>query len=185
MNGSGEAKDSDIWYVERTESGGWSEPTNLGALNGQGPDDYYTSISSDGTLYFSKFEAHGAGGDLHRSQLLDGAYGEPELLSAPLSTGSSEHDPFIAPDGSYLIFTSDRPGGYGEGDLYISFRNSDGTWSDPRNMGDDINSPGYDFCAMLSPDGKYLFFTRTINRNGDIYWVDAAVIEELRPDTSE
>ena len=185
MNVSGEAKDSDIWYVERKENDEWSEPINLGAMNSQGTDDYYTSISSDGTLYFSRFEARGEGGDLYRSRLLDGAYGEPELLSAPLSTGSSEHDPFIAPDGSFLIFTSNRPGGYGQGDLYISFRNSDGTWSEPRNMGDNINSPGYDFCAMMSPDGEHLFFTRTIDRNGDIYWVDAAVIEALRPDGSK
>jgi Tol biopolymer transport system component len=47
-------------------------------------------------------------------------------------------------------------------------------------MGDKINSSGYDTCPMLSPDGKYLFFTRNINRNGDIYWVDAKVIETFK-----
>jgi Tol biopolymer transport system component len=184
MTGSGEAKDSDIWYVERMEGGAWSEPIHLGALNSQGQDDYYTSISSDGTLYFSKFGGQGEGGDLYWSRLSDGAYGEPELLGAPFSTGSSEHDPFIAPDGSYLIFTSNRPGGYGEGDLYVSFRNSDRTWSDPLNMGEGINSAGYDYCAMLSPDGEYLFFTRTVDGNGDIYWVDAAIIGALRSEAN-
>ena len=72
-----------------------------------------------------------------------------------------------------------RAGGYGESDLYISFATPDGKWSEPINMGPDINSLGYDFCPMLSPDGEYLFFTRTINGNGDIYWVDAGVIEAL------
>ena len=47
-------------------------------------------------------------------------------------------------------------------------------------MGKAINSSGFDFYPMLSPDGKYLFFTRNINRNGDIYWVDSKIIEELK-----
>ncbi len=182
LSGTGRAKDSDIWYVERTQSDEWSEPINVRVLNSQGSDDYYTSISSDGTLYFSRFEASGRGGDLFRSQLTGGTYGEPERLGSTLNTGFNEHDPFIAPDGSYLIFTSDRPGGYGRSDLYISFKGSAGSWSDPRNMGDDINSSGFDYCPMLSPDGEYLFFTRTVDSNGDIYWVDAAVIEALDPD---
>ena len=179
LTGSGDAKDSDIWYVQRGDGVEWGEPVNLGTLNGQGPDDYYTSIASDGTLYFSRFEPRGASGDLYRSELIDGRYGDPELIEAPVSTAASEHDPFIAPDGGYLIFTSDRAGGYGESDLYISFATPGGEWSEPINMGPDINSLGYDFCPMLSPDGEYLFFTRTINGNGDIYWVDAGVIEAL------
>jgi Tol biopolymer transport system component len=181
LTGSGDAKDSDIWYVERREGGDWSEPVNLGTPNGQGPDDYYTSIASDGTLYFSKFESAAAGGDLYRSKLISGEYVEPELIEAPVSTAASEHDPFIAPDGRYLIFTSDRAGGYGESDLYVSFATPDGKWSEPINMGPEINSHGYDFCPMLSPGGAYLFFTRTINGNGDIYWVDAGGVEALRP----
>lgn len=185
LTGSGGAKDSDIWFVARGERGEWGDPTHLGSPNSQGPDDYYTSIASDGTLYFSRFASRGAGGDLYRSRLRDGEYTEPELLGAPLSTAASEHDPFIAPDGSYLIFTSNRDGGYGEADLYLSFATSNGRWSEPINMGPDINSLGYDFCPMVSPDGRFLFFTRTILGNGDIYWVDAAVIDSLRPDRSE
>jgi Tol biopolymer transport system component len=185
LSGSGKAKDSDIWYVERTPLDEWRGPTNLRVLNDQGADDYYTSISSDGMLYFSRFEAGGRGGDLFRSQLSGGRYGEPELLDSPINSEYSEHDPFIAPDGSYLIFTSNRPGGFGRNDLYISFRNSADKWSDPRNMGDEINSSGYDFCPMLSPDGEYLFFTRSVDGSGDIYWVDAAVIEALGPDIGE
>lgn len=47
----------------------------------------------------------------------------------------NDHDPFIAPDESCLIFSSNRPGGYGSNDLYISFRNDNDTWTAPRNMG--------------------------------------------------
>lgn len=178
---TGEEKDSDLWYVERGPSGGWGDPMRLGSPNALGPDDYYTSISLDGTLYFSRFQSHGAGGDLYSSRFIDGDYAPPLLLEAPLSTDASEHDPLISLDGEYLIFASDRVGGYGEADLYISFATSQGDWTDPVNMGPVINSPGYDFCPMLSPDGRYLFFTRNRGGNGDIYWVDAKVIEAFRP----
>ena len=86
----------------------------------------------------------------------------------------------MAPDGSYLIFTSNRENGHGRGDLWVVFRNPDGSWSDAVNMGPKINTSAYEYCAMLSPDGKYLFFTRNEGGNGDIYWVDASVIDEFR-----
>ncbi len=82
-----------------------------------------------------------------------------------MNTEFSEHDPFVAPDESYLIFTSTRPGGFGREDLYIGYKKVDGSWTEPKNMGKTINSSGVDFCPMLSPDGKYLFFTRNIDRN--------------------
>jgi Tol biopolymer transport system component len=182
LDGSGESKDADLWYLERETGGGWSEPVHPGNPNTAGKDDYYTSMTDDGTLYFSIFDSHGRGGDIYRAQSIEGRYGPAELVGDGISTEANEHDPFVAPNGSYLIFTSNRPGGYGSVDLYISFTGPDGSWAKPVNMGQSINSEGYDFCAMLSPDGKYLFFTRNINRNGDIYWVDAKIIEELKPD---
>ena len=181
LDNTGESKDSDIWYVEKTKDDGWGQPVRLDEPNSMGKDDYYTSISSNGTLYFSVFQTHGSPGDIYRSKLVNGQYTSADRFENSISTESNEHDPFIAPDESYLIFTSDRPGGYGRGDLYISFQTEDGKWTEPKNMGEEINSSGYDFCPMLSSDGKYLFFTRNINRNGDIYWVDAKIIEKLRP----
>jgi hypothetical protein len=182
LDGAGESKDADLWYVERVPGGGWSAPVHPVDLNTAEKDDYYTSFADDGTLYFSIFDSHGSGGDIYRAQLMAGRFGPAELVSEGISTEANEHDPFVAPDGSYLIFTSNRPGGHGSADLYISFRGPDGSWTEPVNMGEPVNSEGYDFCAMLSPDGKYLFFTRNINRNGDIYWVDAKIIEALKPD---
>ncbi len=176
LDGSGEAKDADLWYLARREGGSWGEPVRLGGLNTEDRDDYYTSLSDDGALYFSIFDASGAG-DIYRAKRQDGGFGPAERVEGGVSTAASEHDPFIAPDGSYLIFTSDRPGGHGSADLYISFAGPDGSWMEPRNMGESINSSGYDFCAMLSPDGKYLFFTS----GNDIYWVDAKVIAGLAP----
>ena len=74
-----------------------------------------------------------------------------------------------------LVFDSARPGGYDEFDMYVSFRRPDGTWSEGHNLGEKINR-GHRSMPSLSPDGKYLFFAC----EGDIWWADAGVIDELR-----
>ena len=89
--------------------------------------------------------------------------------------------PFIAPDESYLIWDSERPDGFGDSDLYISFKQSDGTWGKAINMGETINSDKWDAYATVTSDGKYLMFNRGISKgNIDIYWVDASIIDTLR-----
>jgi Tol biopolymer transport system component len=179
LDGDGDAKDSDIWFSVRQSEGKWGEPVVVTGINTDGADDYYTSVTSDDDLYFSLFETHSSGDLYFASKTADG-YGTPVLLADPISTTASEHDPFIAPDASYLIFTSDRPGGHGRGDLYITFRQEAGTWGEPLNMGGEINTDAYEYCAMLSPEGKYLFFTRNKGGNGNIYWMDAVVIGDMR-----
>jgi Tol biopolymer transport system component len=172
--------DSDIWRVERSASGEWGEPVLVEGVNSPAMDEYYTSISSNGALFLSVFPEHGSPGDIFRADPVEDGYASPERIGGGVSTEHSEHDPFIAPDESYLIFTSDRPEGFGRGDLWVVFRKSDGGWSEAVNMGPMINTEAYEYCAMLSPDGRELFFTRNAGGNGDIYRVDAAVIEELR-----
>lgn len=174
--------DSDIWWVERSLDGEWGEPLPVEGVNSPDMDEYYTSISLKGAFFFSVFPEHGSPGDIYRADPLDGGYATPERVGGEVSTEHSEHDPFIAPDESYLIFTSDRPQGFGRGDLWVVFRNADGGWSGAINMGPDINTDAYEYCAMLSPDGSRLFFTRNAGGNGDIYEVDASVIEGLRAD---
>ena len=90
--------------------------------------------------------------------------------------------PFIARDESYLIFSSDRPGGYGSGDLYISFRLDDDQWSEPMNMGATINTTSQERFPGVSPDGKYLFFTRYLKppHYHDLYWVKTDIIDKLK-----
>ena len=125
---------------------------------------------------------HTSNQGIHFSEYKNGNYEESTLWQDPGDTLNWNSDPFIAPDESYLIFTSYRPGGYGEGDLYISFRNSDGTWKPAINMGETINSPANEFPSGLTPDGRYFIFASS--KLGffmpDIYWVDAQVIEKFR-----
>jgi Tol biopolymer transport system component len=170
------SSDWNIWYVERMDAD-WSKPINIGPPVNSDVDEYYVSLTKDGTIYFSSNRAGGLGSfDIYRSRFVDGHYAKPENLGASINTKYLEHDPFIAPDESYILFTSvDRPEGFGTGDLYISSRRKDGTWTKSKNMGKAFNTCGYDFCPIVTPDGKYFFFTR----RGDIYWVSVEAIQKL------
>ena len=77
-----------------------------------------------------------------------------------------------------IVSSSGRPDSLGSADLYISFKKEDGSWTNLKNMGSTINSRELDYCPMLSPDGKYLFFTSKRSGSGDIYWVDAKIINK-------
>ena len=181
LDGKGAAKnDTDIWVATRA-AGGWSAPVNLGNAVNSGANDYYPTLTTRGDLYFSSPREGGAGGnDIYRSRLTEGQLARAENLGSPINTEKWEFDPFIAPDESFVIFASNRAGSFGDSDLYISFRTPAGAWATPRNMGEPINSVGPEYTPMLSPDGKYLFFTSGRGGPDDIYWVDASVIDRLR-----
>ena len=123
--------------------------------------------------------------DVYRSKNLDGVYGVAENLGPVVNSEESDVDPFVAPDESYLIVCQEKEGGYGEWDLYVAFRRKDESWTRPVNLGENVNSRGYEVRPYVTPDGKYLFFTsyRSLDpHDGGIYWVDASVIEDARPE---
>jgi len=167
-------EDCDIWFVEKTASGQWSEAKHHDNPCTIGKHDFYYTEDRSGAVYFSIFGEDGTG-DLYYISKDQ----KTIKLEHPINTDYNEHDPFIAPDGSYLVFTSNRPGGFGSADLYICFRQDEGTWSAPANMGESINSEKYDYCPILSPDEKYLFFSSSRSGNGDVYWVDAEIIGRI------
>ena len=138
--------------------------------------------STQGTFVFDDYKS----GDVIRMSVLkDGERQEPEIMGPAVNSGEWTAHPFIAPDESYLIWDSEREGGFGESDLYISFRQDDGSWGPAINMGEAVNSDKWDAFASVTPDGKYILFNRGVdpdNDNVDIYWVDASIIETLRPD---
>ena len=102
-----------------------------------------------------------------------------------INTGTFLSHPFIAPDESYLLFDAEREDGFGESDIHISFKQKDGTWGNGINLGDKINTNAWEASASITPDGKYLFFSRNVGsdefENVDIFWVDAQFMENLRP----
>jgi hypothetical protein len=159
---------------------GWSERISLGPMFER--EDFgimRLTASAKGTYVFDDYKSD----DLIRiSALMDGKRQTPTPMGLMVNTGKWTAHPFIAPDESYLIWDSERAGGFGESDLYISFRQKDGSWGSAINMGDKVNSDKWDAYASVTPDGKYILFNRGISDgNVDIYWVDAQIIEDLRP----
>lgn len=172
-------------YKERIGDG-WSERKSLGPIFDR--KDWgimRLSASAKGTYVFDDYKSK----DIIRiSRLKDGKRQAPKEMSSVINLGKWTAHPFIAPDESYLIWDSEREGGFGDSDLYISFRQEDDSWGPAINMGDKVNSKKWDAYASVTPDGKYILFNRRIddgsnndNMDVDIYWVDAQIIETLRP----
>jgi hypothetical protein len=182
-NGKDNAEGCDIWVVERLPSEKWTEPRNIGEPVNTLKNENYPTLTQKDTLYFQSKGHGGMGGlDIFRSEFRDGQYSEPVNLGPSINSEYNDFDAFISRDESYLIFSSsNRSGGYGSGDLYISFKNKDGSWAKAQNMGKAINSSSMEYCPKVSPDGKYLFFTSGRSGDGDIYWVDAGIIQKFRP----
>ena len=113
----------------------------------------------------------------------NGQYSEPINLGSAVNSSFSECVPYISPDENYIIFHSARPGGYNQGhELYISFQNRDGNWTKAKNMGKEINiNDAIISSPYVSPDGKFLFFTRRQNGVFEYCWVSTKIIEELKP----
>ncbi|MBU1011798.1 MAG: MBL fold metallo-hydrolase [Bacteroidetes bacterium] len=143
--------------------------------------DSYPCLAANGNMYFFSNRPGGFGKtDIYFSEFSKGLYSIPVNLGEKVNTQYDEWDPFIAPDESYLLFCSKKLSGQGEDDLYISF-NVNSQWSDPISLGANINTRFSENRPNVTPDDKFLFFTRNINGNRDIYWISAKIIEELRP----
>jgi hypothetical protein len=194
------------WIVERTARG-WGETKPFGPLiNLKESFAGCPTIANNKNLYFFSDRTGGKGNDdIWMSEFVSGHYSEPVNLGDSINTVHFDLDPFIAPDESYIIFTRIDKERKGNSDLFISFMKDNGNWTKAVNMGEKINSSGWEFCPTVSADGKYLFFTsnrrlhkpyseisltyerklKILNSPGngsaDIYWVDAKIIEELKP----
>ncbi len=166
-------------YRERTNTG-WSEVKSLGPMfDNKEYGIMRFSASANGTYVFDDYKI-----DVIRiSTMKDGKREEPKLLDKHINIGKWTAHPFIAADDSYIIWDSERKGGYGKSDLYISFKQKDDSWGAAINLGDQINTAeASEAYGSITPDGKYFFFHRTYGGDtGDIYWVDAQFIENLRP----
>lgn len=169
-----------IWYVNRTNKG-WSEPEIIDTVINAHPTHWTFSFAKNGNLYFtSEIEGAKGGQSIYLSRFDGKKYLEPGELGDAINTTGREFAPFIATDESYLLFT--RHGNETKkADIYISFRDSNGTWSDALDMGATINTESNEVCTSVSPDGKYLFFLSQNNGKWPkIFWVDASIIHEKK-----
>ena len=174
----GKTDKENIWFVERAGDG-WSEAKPVSPLINAFDHHWLFSVGSDGTIYFSSVREGGVGGrDIYLSRIVDGTYEQPRNAGPVINTPGDEHMPYIAPDGSYLIFVSTGPPiAKGQFHFFISYRDGEGGWTTPVSLGEKIHSIRMGLCPLITPDGKYMFLLG----QGDIYWVKADFIEALRP----
>jgi hypothetical protein len=152
-----------MYFMERGETG-WAEPKYL-------TQSIHASATLDGTVYVNsgrKITPHSGFRDV-----------VDLYASTPFDAGHS----VISPDGRYLVFDNGEIPRQGDCRLFVTFRGCDDSWTDPISLGKYIKQGA--FCAWITFDGKYIFFHSQDNRKGNIYWVSAEIIEELRPDGTE
>lgn len=196
-----------IWAVDR-EGDGWGEPYLLPPPISTEGSEFFPSVTRDGTLYFSRSAPGSPVNYIYRSRWVEGEYAEPERLPDQVNTGTNRYNAFIAPDESYIIVPAEgHPESVGGTDYFVVFRDEDDNWSDPINLGEQVNTPeSQEYSPYVSPDGRFFFFMcarpnwevmapggrlsldgiRQLSdqpENGlpDIYWMDASFIEALRP----
>jgi len=203
-DGDEEMGDQDIWMVKRDESGAWGVPQNLGEPVNTDGGEFFPSLTSDGTLYFTRNEKGSGLNQIFRARWEDGSFQEPELLPVQVNCGTNRFNAFVAPDESYMIVPAvGMPDTHDGADYYMVFRDENDNWSEPVNMGAQVNlDNARGWSPYVSPCGKAFFFmaTRTNeieasdwnynklkelnaspgNGNADIYWVDAGFFRVLK-----
>jgi hypothetical protein len=158
-------------------SEGWSLPQELGPPFSRAFGGF--SLAADNSIYFWGWDKAKLGG-FWVAPFVNNTW--PRAIKIPVEKGNLRgHHPGIAPDKSFLVFYSVKPGAQRgtETNLYLTLRRTDGTWTKPQNMGPKINTRYFEFGARISPDKKYMFFTRangwgmnSSSDTGDIYWVE-------------
>jgi len=173
----------DIYVVEKSETG-WGVPHPLTRTE-LGKRRISPYVASNGNLYFSgDFDSPGQK-DIYCSRLIDGVYATPHNLGPSVNSDYHEEHVYVSPDERCILFDSYRPDVYGKSDIYFSYRMKDGTWSKAQNLGPTVNSEHYDWYPIVTPDGKCLIFSRTLSSGKiNLYWVDAKIIENLKPGES-
>jgi len=172
--------DHDFW-LSRRESDGWSAPELFAPAALSDFEDYYPIITRSGNLYFNSQREGPGTNNIFRSSFEGGEYGKAVKLPEPVNSEYREFDAYVSPGEDVIIFSSERPGGFGGADVYVSYLEGDGHWSSPRNLGEEVNSPAWEYGSMPSPDGRYLFFTSGRDGDENIYWISMETVDARKP----
>ena len=168
----------DIWYSEKS-SAGWNVPILLPSPINTEFDESHPCFTNNGTIYFHSARGENSrDADIYRAKYFNNKFEEPERLDASINSSSFQAAPFISPDESYIIYFQKNFTEKTKSELCLSYKKGENLWTTPINLVAKLNLKADDvITAKLSPDGKYLF----ILDSGDVYWVSAKVIEELKP----
>ncbi|MFD2099051.1 hypothetical protein [Flagellimonas iocasae] len=179
-----------FWNSKRMKNGDWSEPKKMDSLSSNSRD-WFMSVSRKNTLFFAttylpdpENPSLEMNGRIFESASINGSHFTKNMVNGPFNKDDAG-DPVISPNEDYMVFGSVRDGGHGKADLYVTFKDGDGNWSEAFNLGDEINTVHWESGPYISPDERFLFFSRRdssgVNaRFSNIYWVSMEVVKNLR-----
>jgi outer membrane protein OmpA-like peptidoglycan-associated protein/tetratricopeptide (TPR) repeat protein len=163
-NSTGQKKDEtgeyyeDV-YISNFVNGAWTPAANMGPPINTDDHDAPSGLSPDGTiLYLYKLEKKD-GGDIYQSVLQGTTWSKPEHLNKNINSKFHESSVSISSDNKTLYFVSDRDGGLGERDIYMSKKDDKGNWGTAINLGPAINTRYAEEGVFIHPDGKTMYFS--------------------------
>lgn len=169
------------WQSRRTGTG-WGAPTVCTDL--PDPEDkHYRQDTDSGRVYASSESALNGVGRMDISMSTNtGGRGAFQSLGRPLNSPGNEGDFYVSRDEAFIVFASPHRGGFGGADLFVSFREGDGSWSDPANLGATVNTPGFEFGPYVTDDKRFLFYSSSADlARVDVHWIRFdTLLETLR-----
>jgi flagellar motor protein MotB len=150
------------FFISEWKDTAWSIVSNAGRPLNTPDNEGAQTISGDGrTMVFTACNRRDGKGrcDLYASEKEGGQWTIPVNLGSPVNTPYRETQPALSADGRTLYFSSDRPGGKGQHDIWTAHRNDNGLWSVPVNLGDTINTPGIEMSPFIHEDNQTLYFS--------------------------
>ena len=176
----------DIYVSTKTEKG-FSPAVSLGNIINTADNEGAETMNADGTLLFftacNRMDGYGSC-DIYFSQKLKGNWTAAMGIGKPINTSAWEAQPSFSSDGRALYFASSRPGGLGGKDIWVSYLDEQLKWSEPQNLGPNINTANDDQCPFIHADNQTLYFTSAgwpgmgggdiyISRKTDTGWTKA------------
>jgi flagellar motor protein MotB len=150
------------FFISHWINNGWSAAKNMGYPINTSDNEGAQTLSGDGRLmvFTACNRSDGLGRcDLYCSIRRGDTWSVPQNMGKPINTAYRETQPSITPDGRTLYFASDRPGGKGNHDIWVSYKDSADHWTVPENLGDSINSKGTEMSPFIHPDNRSLYFS--------------------------
>lgn len=148
----------DIYISQKQPDGKWSKAMNMGEPVNTDDHDANSGLSADGTKFLIYIGKNN--GDLYESELVGDKWSKPEAMNKNINTDKyHESSACYSPDGKAVYFVSDKPGGFGDRDIYISYKDEKGKWGEAKNLGPVINTKYGEEGVFIHPDGKTLYFS--------------------------
>jgi len=147
-------------FISTSQDSSWNTAGNIGDIINTPFHDSNIALSADGRQLYLYMDIEDGTSDIYVSELRsDSAWSAPRSLGPNINSEFSEKSLSVSNDGRIVFFSSDRPGGEGELDLYYSMKNNQGKWGPAVNLGSEINTESDEDSPFIDYDGKTLYFS--------------------------